>query len=383
MRKIKNVFIVFGAIILITFTFLMVEEIIKKPPIQTSYQINGTGQKVYKISNNELGPNFKSTPINTINATTAPAVGAIGPVFQEPLGFAKIDYPKIYAYDYQSKTVTAFDLEHKTFQQLYDDPNISFLSLSPDKQSLLIKSSRGVIDHYFVLDITADNLTKLNLLTRAAGWIGNLPLYYVSNEGNINYIAELNRQGVEKKLFNFSLLEPEFFSPDGQEVIFYDKPQTGRASPLFLYDPSQSLIKEIFQAEPGLTAIGQKNSNLIFISYFSQSSWISNLIDFGGKIQKAFNFGTFADSKCSFEQYLVCGVPTNQNLTGLPENWLQLKKSFTDKIFIYNPNDNKEKTIDLNGNYDVLKPQLTQAGLFFTNRLDRKLYFMPMKNFSL
>jgi hypothetical protein len=385
--KLRNIFIILGIIVVIGLGFLAFQEFRRKPPIRNSYKIKPSGERVYKISETETGPGLAllkeatpTTPIISPTTTTEP-INGVSPLFNKPLGFTEIDYPIVYAYDFETKTISAFNLGDKTYQQIYNQPTSGLLkvSFSQNKQQIALQLRQGVIDRYFLLDRVNDTLTELNSDIRDVFWFNNQLGYYLSDRGSQNYLAYLNRDR-EIKLADIALLEPVIEPAATGDIFITESPRSNRPTPLFLLRKIDLQI--IFPSQMGLSAIPQKSGGYIFASYFKDGNWQSVLLTPTGNQVKSFAFGTFKE-KCSFTTVLVCGVPLDQNSNELPSAWYEFRRSFIDKLFIFDPQKSQELWIELPGEFDVITPILTKAGIIFTNRFDSKLYLVPMKNLAL
>lgn len=384
---IRKIFIALGIIVISGFSFLAFQEFRRKPPIRNSYQIKTSGERVYKIADSDMGPGLEllsqATPTTATVSPTTTAIPTenVSLIFDKPLGFVEIDYPSVYAYDFDNRAITVFNLVDKTYQQIYNQATgeLVDMSFSPNKQQIALKLRRGMIERYFLLDRTTDTLTELNPLIRGVFWFNEHLGYYLSDRGGRNYLAYLKRER-EFKLTDLALLEPVIEPLVTGDILISETPKPNRPAPLFQLKGRQ--LQLIFPSQSGLSAISDRSGGYIFVSYFQQGIWQSALLTSTGQLLKTFSFGTIRE-KCSFTTVLVCGIPIDQSGETGPWAWHEFRRTFIDKLFIYDPRQDQEVSVELPGNFDLLAPTLTQVGVIFTNRLDNKLYLVPMKKLPL
>ena len=371
MRVVKRIFLFLFLIILISGAIFLYKELKPKKPesIKESLEENIPEEQISTQTEGEL------TPISEEESTTSEITSLQNNIktpkllYEKILLYPEIDYPFIYAYDPESKTIKEINIEDKTYKEFYKSGDIQFLSFSEDKTKILFKKSQD----YYLLDTINDKLEKLPKSTKKAFWNKNdLYLYILTPEAS--YIS-LYRKGIEK-FVDLYILNPDFDILDNG-ILVYENLRYNYSTPLILIDKTKTK-KLLLENSLNLSIISNKK-DLIFASLF-EKAWKSYLINRNGNKLKEFNFGTLKE-KCTFENILICGVPKNQTISD-PAKWYYFKENFEDRIVIFDPKKNELKYFDLNGKYDVLKPKLTSLGIIFLNRFDNKLYVIPIENSS-
>jgi len=355
MRYIRFVFIALGLIILIGVGIYFYKELKPKTPVAEKEKgvVEETKEFEEATITNEYSASSKKPKL----------------LLEKYLLYPEIDYPYIYAYDPESRTIKELNLEDKTYKEFYKSSNITFLSFSKDKTKILFKKD----DNYYVLDTITDNLERLPASIKKVFWFGNNLFGYLFTE-NSSQIVKI-KNGIES-FIDLYIFHPEFDELENSFIVFENLRYTDN-SPLILITNKKEK-KVLLENALNLSAITNKK-NLIFVSLF-EGSWKSYLIDKNGTKLKEFNFGTLKE-KCTFEKILVCGVPLDQSQTDLSK-WYYYKISFQDRLVIFDPDKNKLDYYDLNGKYDVLRPKLTPLGIIFLNRFDNKIYVVPTESSS-
>lgn len=280
-----------------------------------------------------------------------------------------IEYPYIYAYDPEAKTIKEINLVDKTFKEIYKGENIKNLLFSEDKNGLLFKKDGS----YYFLDILKDKLERLPVSVKTVFWYHNDPYGFILTE-NTSYLVNL--KNTKEKFVDLYILNPKFDILDNGIVVYEDM-RYSITSPLILITNEKTKVV-IWEKAADLSVITNKK-DLIFVS-LREGGWKSYLIDQRGTKLKEFNFGTLKE-KCTFDKVLICGVPKNQNLTNFSE-WYYYKENFNDRLVIFDPKDSVLKYYDFDKDYDILNPTLTPLGVVFLNRLDNKLYQVSIEDFS-
>lgn len=357
-KAVRKVFIILILIILFSFVFFIYRELKPKAPeeIRLDEVIEEDREKVDEItSSNEL--------IQQTN-TKKPTL-----LFEKILLYPEIDYPFIYAYDPESRTIKEINLEDKTYKEFYKKENIKNISFSNDKTKVVFKLG----DVYYLLDILKDKIEKLPRNVKKIFWNeGILYAYILTNDSS--YLAILRK--TLEPFIDLYILNPEFDVIEEGILVFENLKYT-YSSPLILITNKKEK-KILLENGYNLSVISNKR-NLIFISLL-EKEWKSYLLDSDGNKLKEFNFGTLKE-KCTFEKLLVCGVPLDQSISDLPK-WYYYKIDFTDRLVIFDPSKNELRYFDLDGKYDILKPSITPLGVIFLNRFDNKLYVVPIENSS-
>ncbi|GIW66175.1 MAG: hypothetical protein KatS3mg095_0073 [Candidatus Parcubacteria bacterium] len=376
MSVIKKIFIILGLIIFIAFVILISREyLIKKPekkiPLEESQTIIKTEDIIEESQKST--ENLNTTSEESLEDQRKIQEISKKPIllFDFPLLFPTINYPEVYAYDPQSKTIRSYNIEEKTYQEIYKDENINYVLFPNNKNIFFIKSK----SNFYLIDVIKDKKYNLPYSTQKVFFNQNIPYILVSGLTTNGYLAEFQEK--EKKIIDLYILNPDIdFSNYG--FLIGENLKFSFSSPLYLKKTNKD-ITSILPTKSYLSFISNKN-DLVFVSYVDNmwKSFLINLKD--NSIKKEFNFGTLKE-KCSFEKILICGVPKNQNYNKL-EDWYYLKKSFDDDLIIYDPENDNFQAIKIDGNFDIIQPQLTPLGIIFFNKNDAKLYLLNKDNFS-
>lgn len=391
---IKKLFIVLGLIVIIGFSFLLFNEFSHKKPIPSIIELPS---KYQSDKNNNIQEPLASeqapTTSQQINLSDSETAGeqqsqkdknpTITPqlFLDDPIGFINIDYPNLYGYDYKNKSFRVFNIQNKTYKELYSNPNIDFISISPSKNLIAFRENNKKVSSLFLADLLKDKIYPLGVFIKNIYWNNaNELIYYFSNDSTVNYIGKIKKSKTSAtnfentKITDVGALNPQFIYENNKLLIISESD-----SPLFLIDTLTNKTSVLLPKKQHISFL--LFGNLIFASYINQE-WKSLVLNYSGQILKEFNWGTFKE-KCSVSNVLICGVDKNQTLSGLPNDWYELQKSFYDKLIMIDLKTMEEKEINIAGQFDILSPQLTPLGIIFTNRLDSKLYFIPTENLSL
>jgi hypothetical protein len=356
MKTVKYIFISLGLIIFILLIIYIVREFVPpKPEKRVPSEIEKIEKENVQIQEKTETQTTTTTKENLITPTQ---------FFDFPISYIKIDYPYLYAYEPKSKTIREYDLESKTYKELYKNPDITYVSYSKDFNGIVIKEK----NLFYYLDLLRDKKIKLPYDTEKTLWKDSV--LYIYQMGYPPYISKVDGSEI-KKMFNIYIFNPEIdYIEDG--LIFYEK---NKKSPIILYYENGDR-EFLFGPSNNISLITNKK-NLIFFSTLD-GKWKAYLINRNGEKLAEFNFGTLKE-KCDFKDILVCGVPLDQNIKNYSD-WYNLKTSFIDRLIFFNPISKEIKSLYLTNKFDIINPQLTNIGLFFINRYDSKLYFIPQKN---
>jgi hypothetical protein len=284
-------------------------------------------------------------------------------LFAQPFLYLGLDYPLLYVYDPKEGIIKYLNLEDETYKEIFKDFNLKNAFLSEDKTKIVIIENTNKLN---LLDIQKDELITLPPVTNKIIFIPEIILYINDNK-KASYLAYF-KDGKLTKIRNLGILNPEFaFLKNG--LLIYEE-----NSPVFFLDlkkPSQLSI--FLPAKENYDLLVNKNKDLILVIFKENYNWQSQVIDLNTKVKYSFPWGTVIE-KCSFDDLLICAIPTNFN----PENWRMLESSFDEKIIIYNPKNSEVKEINLEEKFDIVKPKLTPMGIIFWNRLDSKFYLLKV-----
>jgi hypothetical protein len=372
----KKIFIFLGLIIFIYLVILFGREFfVKKPeriiPLEETEKISNI--KDEDNIDQEITLSYEKTSLTTETPSASNLILRKKPILllDFPLLFPHLNYPQLNAYDPQSKTIRFFNIEDKSYKELYKDENLNYVLFSENGLWFFIKSK----NNYYLIDTLKDKKYDLPYFTQKVYFYKDNPYLFVSLLNGNSYLAQLIN-GQEKKILDIFILNPDIdFLAEG--IVIGENLKFTNSSPLYL-KTSQQNTQIILSEKRYLIFITDKN-NLIFVSYVD-NQWKSLLIDSQGKLKKEFNFGTLKE-KCSFGEFLICGVPESQDFSKI-EDWYYLKHIFKDSLIIYNKQNDTFQEIKLDGNFDIIKPQITPLGIIFFNRTDSRLYFLSKDNLS-
>jgi hypothetical protein len=376
-KKIKLVFFVLGIIIFLSLLFFSIKiislqkkensktEVLQEKPFIDFKE----KETIITTSTSFTTPPEESTiteSLKEIEEIKKPVL-----LFDFPLLFSKIKYPLIYAYEPESKTIRVYNLEERTFKEIYNIENLKLLEVSKSGFLIIGKVNNKV----FLLDTLQDKKYDLPNYVQRGFFVKDKPYFIIVPNQAPPYIATFDNSLV--KILDAYILDPEIdFLNNG--FLILSSLKTALTSNLYIKNEKD--INLILKDKRNLSLITNKQ-DLAFVSFEENGMWKSLLIDKDGSTKVEFNFGTLKE-KCTFEEKLVCGVPKNQN-SGFIYSWYLLKSSFDDDIVIYDPKENKMERIKIDNNFDILNPSITPLGIIFTNRTNSKLYLIPTKNFSL
>ncbi|MEK7674045.1 MAG: hypothetical protein AAB371_02525 [Patescibacteria group bacterium] len=379
---IKKIFVGLGMIILVGFGILIFKEFNYQKPIPDIIELPSG----YRTDDSIPVAIEKQQEITPTDATTIANTRAnkqsVSLLIDSVLGFAEIEYPNLYAFDYKEKSIKIFDLKNRTYKELYSNPDINFVSFSPRKNNIIFKKSVKGFSQFYLLNLIKDKIYPLEIFIKNISWINDTEfLYYFSNNSSVNYIgkAVISSSGLKnEKLVDIGTINPQFNFANNNLLISSEK-----QSPLFLISLKTKSRKIVFDEMPYISFL--TDGNLIFVNYAKQSL-SSAIIDGTGKILKKFDWGTFKE-KCYLSNTtlgqtqikLICGVPTGDQSAGSYLDWKELRSSTSDKLVIVDIKTFDIKEIKIEGDFDILNPRLTPIGIIFTNRLDSKLYLAPVE----
>jgi hypothetical protein len=367
-RILKILFLVIGLIILIGFGILLYKELFPKRPQVEELKREERPSAPTEFPSEETSTKEATETIEvptTSKVDTKANIKSPSLLIDTILLYPKIDYPYIYGYDPTNKVIKAYNIEDKTYKEIFKKDNIKDLSFSKSNLLVLFKDN-----NFWLLDTIKDKLIKLPINTKTAFWM-NDDLYLFISSGEVNYLAKY--VGDLKKVVDLYIFNPVFDYLD-QNIIFYENPRKVYNSPLFLIKDTKEKV-QLLEPKMLLNALTNKK-DLIFVSYI-ENTWKSFIIDKNGNKIIEFNFGTLKE-KCSFKEILICGVPKDQGFSKI-DDWYYYKKTFSDKLIIFDPKNLKLDYYDLDGDFDIINPDLTPIGVIFFNRNDAKLYVVQIK----
>lgn len=283
-------------------------------------------------------------------------------LFDKPLLFLDIDYPKIYIYDFQEGIIKYTNIEDETYKEIFKVFDLKNAFMSEDKTKIVIETDGG----FKLLDINKDFLFNLPLSTKKIIFAPE-PILYINDNKKSSYLAYF-KDNKTTKIRNLGILNPNFEVLKNSILIYEEN------SPIFSLDLKKPSQLSIFLPEQkNYDILTNKNKNLIFVSFKENNLWQSKIIDLSKKTKYSFSWGTIKE-KCTFDDILVCALSSNLE----PEDWRMFQPNFDEKIIIYNPKNDEVKEINLEEKFDIVKPKLTPMGIIFWNRLDSKIYLLKI-----
>lgn len=298
-------------------------------------------------------------------------------VFETEVSNLFFDYPNIKTLFIREGEIKEINLKEKTYRELFVDPNLSYVSFSPNGTKAIIRFQND--PRYFILDFGEDRMSPLPAFTENFAFLNeNKILLYRNNQSNLSELALWQNFNISS-LKSLGVLNPEIVRLDDNRVLLYEKPISTLKTPVFLYDirkPEE--IKIVLPPKFSYSIIASDDGQYVFVNYQEFGEWRSEL--YNDKFQKldSFFWGTIKE-KCTFKNLLVCGVPI-QNI--LMTSWYQMETNSQDKVIVINPETKELKEI-FKPDLDILQPYLTDIGLFFLNRINHKLFFVETKYLSL
>lgn len=290
-------------------------------------------------------------------------------LFKEEFIYIDLFYPLLYVYDPNFGVIKYLDLENETYKEIYKAPLIEEAVISSDKNSLVFKTET----EFNFLDLKKDVLYKLPIFTKNFVFTPQGLVIYINNQ-DVSYLA-FYQDGQTKKIKNLGILRPKFESLKNSLLIYEDN------SPVFLLDlKNPNNFSMFLEAKPNYSLLANKEQNLIFVS-FKDKFWQSQIINLNKNVKFAFPWGTIKE-KCSFDDVLVCAVPSSLDNFS-PSLWLKKEPNYDEKLVIYNPKDGKLKEVKLETPLDIVKPKLTPLGIVLWNRLDARFYLIKSEKLSL
>jgi len=334
-------------------------------------------QSIPLTTEENILPTLPPLPTTSSQTTTeispAPKTGEeVKALFEKELAFGGLIYPYLYVYDPDDGILKYLNLEDQTYKELYKFSYLKNISVSPTRKRIVFEAN----GNWRILDLALDQAKELKNLITSLEWLDD-KLYYFSNspQPGIYLVDEFTKEPKFIKELNLPAVKIKIF---GKQLLAWLDPFSFSKSFVFSLNLNNPTSWAIFLDENNYySLLPSTNGKYLYLSYLDENgSWISKIIDQNKKEIKIFDWASL-EEKCTFNDLLVCAVPVN-SLENLGY-WYKLKRSFRDKIVIYNPSTKEEKEIVLGGSFDVLKPYLTPLGIIFFNRNDAKLYIVNLK----
>jgi len=293
--------------------------------------------------------------------TSTPSTKSYQALFQQSFFYIDLDYPLLYVYDPQNQIIKYLNLEDETYKEILKITDIKNAWLSDDKTKIMVLTNEG----FTLADLKTDSIYNLspfveNFIFTPETWL------YLNNKKKISYLAKF-KNGKTTKIRDLGILNPEFaILKNG--VLIYEK-----NSPIFLLEFKNTSTLKIFLDGQYFDVLTNKNKDLIFLVFEENNTWQSKIIDLNKKTKYSFSWATNKE-KCSFDEVLVCALPTNFD----PEGWSMLNPGYDKKIIIYNPKNDTVKEVNLEEKFDLVKPKLTPLGIIAWDRLSAKFYLIKL-----
>jgi hypothetical protein len=298
-------------------------------------------------------------------------------VFDSEINGFWINYPKLRALFLKDNRIKEYDFQEKTYFELFTDSNLNFVQFSPNASKAIVKFKTD--PRYFVIDFKQDRMSPLPPFVETFVFLNEdkILMHQFVKQTISRLILWQNFE--TKDLKTLGILNPELVRLDENRVLIYEKPISNIKTPVFLYDlRNPNLLKLVLEPKFSYSILASKDGKYIFVNYQKELGEFESVIyDSNFKEKIRFSWGTLKE-KCTFEKFLVCGVPKNViTMT----TWYQYEDSSQDRIIIYDPLTQDYKEI-FDPDMDVIQPVLTDVGLFFLNRISYKLLFIDKKDLS-
>lgn len=309
--------------------------------------------------------------------------------------------------------------------------NIIKTSFSYDGSKLLVNFGNVNNPQTSIFDINTKSWTPLSVGILSPVWApDSYKIAYLIN--NKNYTETLNIIDVSKnkpiisKIKTLHILDVSLNWVLKNKILLSDKPSAYTLSSVWSFDLTKNALNPIIIQNRGLELLWSNNITsalfgIEFITNPSQYGGKTNLINDSANLIANLNFITLP-SKCAFSQYsennystttisltsstvsstkttqnnsttsmainnsylvLYCAVPRNQSDLSseiLPDLYDQEGLFTSDNIYrIYISNGNIDTLFnDQSQNLDVSKIKIFNNNLYFINRIDQKLYSLPL-----
>lgn len=361
----KKIYLIILVLVITTIIFFYILELSTKSKTDHNKLINTSTVKYFEekpILNQEEIEDIKILEISK-------NIKKEEPVFDQIYYYLGIDYPNIYVYDPNDFYIKKIDLENKVKTNLIKSYNFIDGYLSKTKKEIVIKENKLLK----IYNLENNKLYNTPTTTKKIVFSPEIILYLNDNK-NKSYLSYFNptNQKLTNIKNNLAILDPEFAILSGKLIIYENNKK-----PSFLLDLKTKDLSIFLKTKEIYSIINNKDENLIFVVSRENNNLVSQIIDQELKTKYIFNNLVTLKEKCTFEELLICAIPSNLNQFN-PENWYLFNPSFDEKIIIFDPKNNNIKTHKLNIKADVVKPTLTPKGIIFWNRLDAKIYLLKI-----
>lgn len=294
--------------------------------------------------------NIALNPNSNLVSSEEKEKNLVKPILPGRYLYINLVYPKLYAYNLDQNLVQIINLETKERIPLYRVSGLTQAQLSDDQKKLLFY--RAKTSSWYLLDLEKDQLIKFpSLVKKAILTPEGVLLFLQDKKSRLEMFDYENKRRTKIKDLDFKDPNLVFFN---QVWIFIYESQ--KSSKVFLLDLAEPKNLKVFLNKEDKYSI-LTNRDLIFVS----NSDKSQMINFEREVIKTFNWKANPEN-CSFKDLLICGLGS--------------------KIFVYDPQSQKEKEIDLKNNFNVNFPFLTPIGLILLNGLDSQFYIIKPENVS-
>lgn len=274
-------------------------------------------------------------------------------LINKQLIYIDLDYPLLYVYDPSDKVIKYIDLENEVYRELYKTEDFEKAEFSQDKNLLILKNSSG----YHLLDFKNDLLYNLDKSVKNYIFALKDLVLYLNNESTISELSYF-KEGKLIKIRDLGILNPVLYYFKNKLLVYEEN------SPVFALDLTNSNNFVVFlDPSDEYQFLRNKNDNLLFISIRNKGVNQSRIVDLNQKEIKSFDFFTKSE-KCSFDSFLICASLDNKN------------------IIIFDPKTKKEKKIEVEGIYEIVKPKITPLGIIFWDKLTFYFYVINPEKFS-
>ncbi len=205
----------------------------------------------------------------------------------------------------------------------------------------------------------------------------------LEREGGSTYlkITDLKTNNT-RRVKNINLEDVNVIWPAKDTIIFFEKPSALLPTSAWSYDLKSGGFDFLFEDETGLMIAASDNGD--FILKFTSKPPVADLILVDRKNKKELKLPFITlPNKCAFTtNKIYCAIPSiiPPNIS-LPDDYLKNKFLSDDKIISYQLNPIEVKTIfdDPSPKIDAINLVIKDKSLYFTNRLDNKVYLLPLE----
>ena len=269
---------------------------------------------------------------------------------------------------------------------------------------------------YAVFDTATKIWQSLPANIEAVAWSpSDLRLAYFVNQGDAPGLSiwDLSSsRNLPRLALRLRFESPVLAWPAANRIMIGELPSLEQPGSLLSYDPRAGSLSVVMQDQAGLWGIWNKDATRGVVWQSDRRGGRLSLVDGAGNLLRRFSLLTLP-SKCGFgeaavssssstpsaststlagtatstasgasqkNEFLFCGVPRGQEFSRalLPDDYLKRALYTSDDIFRIDFRTGEIRSISLGQKFDVENPRVFGDRLYFINRLDRKVYSLPL-----